>query len=217
MIKILIADDHAVVRQGLKRIFADHPDLQVAGEAENGHEVLEQIRQTEWDIVLLDMAMPGRNGLELIKQVKTERPRLPILVFSMNQASQYAVRTLKIGASGYLTKDSPPAELVAAIRKVAQGGRYVPPNVAEKLAEQVLAAHEGLPHERLSDREYQIFELLVSGKGISLIAATLCLSIKTVSTHKIHILEKMDMSNTAELIRYAIRHRLASACADEDC
>lgn len=215
MIKILIADDHAVVRQGVKRILADHPDLQVAGEAENGHEVLERIRQTDWDIVLLDMSMPGRNGLELIKQIKTERSRLPILVFSMNQASQYAVRTLKAGASGYLTKDSPPAELAGAIRKVAQGGRYVTPEVAEKLAEQVLAAHQGLPHERLSDREYQIFELLVAGMNVSQIAATLSLSIKTVSTHKAHILEKMDMDNTTELIRYAIRHRLAGACADE--
>jgi len=216
MIKILVADDHAVVRQGLKRIFADHPDFEVAGEAGNGQEVLERIRQMHWDIVLLDMSMPGRSGLELIKQVKAERPKLPILVFSMHQASQYAVRTLKAGASGYLTKDGSPAELAAAIRKVAQGGRYVTPSVADKLAEQVLAPHEGLPHERLSDREYQIFELLVCGMGVSQIATKLCLSIKTVSTHKTHILEKMDMCSTTELVLYAIRHRLADVCTNEE-
>ncbi|NOT86107.1 MAG: response regulator transcription factor [Methylococcaceae bacterium] len=208
MIRILIADDHTVVRQGIKEILADYADMAVTGEAATGIEVMQRIREQMFDILILDMSMPGRCGIELIKQIKTEKPTLPILIFSMHEELQYAVRSLKAGASGYLIKNSEPNDLAAAIHKLMAGGHYFSPAVAEKLAEDALAPKPGLPHERLTDREFQIFESLVKGKTVTAIAGDLCLSVKTVSTHHHNILEKMGIANRAELVRYALEYKL---------
>jgi DNA-binding NarL/FixJ family response regulator len=207
-IRIVIADDHAIVRDGLKRIFEGQPDLAVVGEARDGHEALAAARSDSLDVLLLDMSMPGRAGIELIKQIKAERPALPVLVLSMHDEEQYAVRAIRAGAAGYLTKDSATTQLVAAIRKVAGGGLYITPGVAEQLAQGLKAVPDDLPHKRLSDREYEVFMRLVAGESVSGIAERLHLSVKTVSTHKTHILEKMRMGSVAELVRYAVAHRL---------
>ena len=208
MIRIVIADDHTIVREGLKQVLSAAADLSVVGEAQNGHEVLERVRELDFEVLLLDMSMPGRSGIELIKQVRGEKPKLRILVLSMHQEQQYAVRAIRAGAAGYLTKDSASAQLVSAIRKVATGGAFITDAVAQQLALGAMPQVEGLPHQALSDREFQVFRELVSGKAVSDIAAELNLSVKTVSTHKARIMEKMSMSNPAELIRYAIHHRL---------
>ncbi|MBY0575104.1 MAG: response regulator transcription factor [Gallionellaceae bacterium] len=208
MIKILIADDHAIVRSGLKQLLSGESDFTVAGEAANGLEALKQIREQPLDVVLMDMSMPGRSGIELIKQVKAEKPKLAILVLSMHKEEQYAVRALKAGALGYLTKESAPDQLVAAIRKVAGGGVFISSGVAERLALELGGNHDAAPHTLLSDREYQIFRMIVSGATISNIAGELSLSVKTVSTHKTRLLQKMKMTSSAELIHYAIRHQL---------
>lgn len=209
MIEILLADDHAIVRDGLRQIIADTDDLTVAGEAVNGNEVLARVRERNWDVLLLDISMPGKNGLELIKQIKIERPKMPILILSMHDEEQYALRALRAGAAGYLTKDSDARQLLAVIRKIAGGGVYLSPAMAERMARELMPASEAPPHTLLSDREYQVFELIVRGDSLTSIAERLCLSIKTVSTHKSKLLQKMNMSNQAELIRYAIRHGLA--------
>jgi len=209
MIKVLVADDHTIIRDGLRQILADTPDLVVAGEAANGNEVLEQVRDGDWDVLVLDVSMPGRSGLDLIKQIRKERPRLPILVFSMHQEEQYAARALRAGASGYLTKEADGTQLVEVIRKVANGGVFLSSHMAERMARELISGYEGAPHTALSDREYQVFRKIVAGTMISDIADELCLSVKTVSTHKTRILLKMQMSTTAELIRYAIENRLA--------
>jgi DNA-binding NarL/FixJ family response regulator len=209
MIRVVIADDHTILREGLKQLLQAAPDLEVVGEAADGHEVVRAVRDVEFDVLLLDMSMPGRSGIELIKQVHAEKPKLRILVLSMHAERQYAVRAVKAGASGYLTKDSASMQLVAAIRKVAGGGAFISAEVAEELARSAMPHAEGLPHAALSDREYQVFQLLVAGKSVSDIAAELILSVKTVSTHKAHVFEKMGLANQAELIHYAIRHRLA--------
>lgn len=208
MIRILIADDHAIVRSGLKQLLSGESDFTVAGEAANGLEALKQIREQPLDVVLMDMSMPGRSGIELIKQVKAEKPKLAILVLSMHKEEQYAVRALKAGALGYLTKESAPGQLVAAIRKVAGGGVFISSGVAERLALELGGNHDAAPHTLLSDREYQIFRMIVSGATISNIAGELSLSVKTVSTHKTRLLQKMKMTSSAELIHYAIRHQL---------
>ena len=208
MIRILVADDHAVVREGVKRIVADTSDLVVAGEASQGHEVLSQVAAWTYDVVLLDISMPGRSGLEVLQQLKREYPALSVLVFSMHPENQYALRAFKAGASGYLTKDSIPEELVAAIRKIVRGGRYVSPSLAEYLVVEVTTGSDKPLHASLSDREYQVLGLLASGKTVTEIANGLSLSVKTVSTHRSRILEKMHMKTNAELIHYAIRHRL---------
>lgn len=208
MIRVLLADDHAMVRTGLKEILAGTGDITVAGEAANGHEVVASIRAQDYDVVVLDMSMPGRGGIELIKQVKSEKPRLRILVLSMHSEQQYAVRALKAGASGYLTKDSAAEQLVAAIRRIAGGGAYVSPETAERLALDLNPAHEAPPHTLLSDREYQVFEMIATGKSLTAIADRLKLSVKTVSTHKTRIMQKMGADNQTDLIRYAIRHKL---------
>ena len=208
MIRIVVADDHTIVREGLKQVLAAASDFQIVGEAQTGHEVIERVRGLEFDVLLLDMSMPGKSGIELIKQVRGEKPRLRILVLSMHQERQYAVRAIKAGASGYLTKDSAAVQLVAAIRKVAAGGAFITEAVAEQLALGTRSQTEGLPHEALSDREFQVFRLLASGEAVSRIAEALSLSVKTVSTHKARIMQKMSMSNPAELVRYALRHRL---------
>jgi len=208
MIRIVVADDHTIVREGLKQVLAAASDFQIVGEAQSGYEVLERVRGLEFDVLLLDMSMPGKSGIELIKQVHGEKPKLRILVLSMHQEQQYAVRAIKAGASGYLTKDGAAVQLVAAIRKVAAGGAFITEAVAEQLALGAMPQTEGLPHGALSDREFHVFQLLVSGKAVSEIAEELTLSVKTVSTHKAHIMQKMNMSNPAELIRYAMKHRL---------
>lgn len=214
MIRILIADDHAIVRSGLKQLLSGEGDFIVAGEAANGLEVLKQIHEQPFDVVLMDMSMPGRSGIELIKQVKGEKPKLAILVLSMHKEEQYAVRALKAGALGYLTKESAPDQLVAAIRKVAGGGVFISSGVAERLALELGGNHDAAPHTLLSDREYQIFRMIVSGTPIGGIADDLSLSVKTVSTHKTRILQKMKMTSGAELIHYAIRHQLIDSPGD---
>ena len=208
MIRVLLADDHAVVRAGLREILSGTGDISVAGEATNGHEVLERIRAADYDVAVLDMSMPGRSGIELIKQVKSERPKLRILVLTMHSEEQYAVRALRAGASGYLTKDSAAEQLVAAIRRIAAGGAYVSAETAEQLARDAVPRTDAAPHTLLSDREFQVFRMIADGKSIGEIARQLSLSVKTVSTHKTRILEKMNLSSPAELVRYALEHKL---------
>ena len=214
MIRVLVADDHTIVREGLKQILSRSGDLAVAGEATNGNDVLKLVREQEWDVLVTDMSMPGRNGIELIKLVKAARPQLPVLVLSMYGEDQYAVRAIRAGASGYLNKESASDQLVAAIRKIAGGGIHVSAAVAEALFHNVRGGDTGAPHEQLSDREFQVLKLIAGGQSVADIAATLSLSPKTVSTHKTRILDKMHMSNQAELIRYAIEHRLVDAAPD---
>lgn len=208
-IRIVLADDHAIVREGLKRLAADVPDFEVAGEAADGTEVMRVVREVDFDVLVLDLSMPGRSGMELIKLVKAEKPRLRILVLSMHQEMQYAVRAIKSGASGYLTKESASAQLQQAIRKIAAGGAYISSEVAEQLALGAMPGSEGLPHESLSDREFEVFRMLVAGDAVSDIAARLNLSVKTVSTHKANLMQKLGLSNPTELVRYALKHGLA--------
>lgn len=208
MIRIFIADDHAVVREGLKRIIAETPDLTVACEAVSGPDLLNKMRDNSWDLLLLDISMPGGNGLELLRQVRVDFPRLPVLVLSMHPEEHYAVRALRAGASGYLTKESAPDQLVSAIRKVSRGGKYVSPSLAEKLVVELDADSERPPHEVLSDREFQVLCLIASGKTVKQVSDDLALSVKTISTYRTRILEKMKMSSNAELTHYAIRNHL---------
>jgi DNA-binding NarL/FixJ family response regulator len=214
MISILIADDHAIVRDGLKEILARSGDLTAGGEARNGQEVLRLVREAQWDLLLMDMSMPGRSGIDLIKQVKAEQPKLPILVLSMHQEHEYAVRAIRAGASGYLNKDSAADLLVAAIRKIVAGGVFLSESAAELLARETLHGDDAPPHTQLSSREFQIFGMIVQGKTVTDIAAELSLSVKTVSTHKMRVLEKMNFTNQAELVRYALTHRLFDAPND---
>ena len=208
MIEILIADDHRIVREGLKQILSEDIGLVVAGEAASGVEVIKKVRERNWDLLILDMSMPGKNGIDLIKQIKQEKPRLPILVLSMHKEKLYGVRSIKAGASGYLTKNSASSKLIIAVKKLAAGGVYISQTIAERMATDFNSAVDMLPHMRLTDRENQIFHLTVLGHSTGEIAADLSLSIKTVSTHKTNILEKMNMSNTVQLVYYAIRHKL---------
>lgn len=214
MIRILIADDHAIVRSGLRQLLAEQGDFTVAGEAANGLEMLRQLREQLFDVALMDMSMPGRSGTELVRLAKAEKPKVAILVLSMHKEEQYAVRALKAGASGYLTKESAPDQLVAAIRKVAAGGMFISPGVAERLALELGSNHDAVPHTLLSDREYQIFRMIVAGISVGGIADELSLSVKTVSTHKTRILQKMKMASSAELIHYAIRYQLVELPGD---
>jgi DNA-binding NarL/FixJ family response regulator len=208
MIKILIADDHPIVRRGLHQILAEQPDMAVLGEAQNAQELLELARRADWDVVVLDISMPDRGGLEALKELKALRPGAAVLVLSIHPEDQYAGRALKAGAAGYLTKDSAPEELVKAIRKVLAGGKYVSPSFAEMLALRLDAGLAKPLHEALSDREYQVLCLIASGKTVSQIAAELALSVKTVSTYRGRILEKMNMQSNAELTRYTIQNGL---------
>jgi len=208
MLRILIADDHPIVRQGLRQIIAEIPDMVVADEASNGDEVLSKARASHYDVVLLDISMPGIHGLDVMRQLKNERPRLPVLILSIHPEEQYAVRALRSGASGYLTKESAPDELITAIRKVSMGGKYVSSSLAERLAYELESIDEQLPHNTLSDREYQIMLFIASGKTVTEIADELSLSIKTISTYRSRILEKMKMKNNAELTYYAIKNHL---------
>jgi DNA-binding NarL/FixJ family response regulator len=216
MIRVLLADDHTIVRAGLKEILADTGDVTVEGEAGTGQEVLARIREQDFDVLVLDMSMPGRSGVELIKLIKKEQPKLRILILSMHSETQYAVRALKAGASGYLTKDGAADQLVAAIRRIAAGGAFVSPEVAERLALDFGRPADAPPHTLLSDREYQVFQAIVSGKSLTAIAGELTVSVKTVSTHKTRIMEKMGISNQVDLVRYAIRHKLVDDDTESD-
>lgn len=209
MIRIVLADDHAIVREGLKRIVGEAQGFQVVGEAADGTEVMRTVRELDFDVLVLDLSMPGRSGMELIKLVKSEKPKLKVLVLSMHQETQYAVRAIKSGASGYLTKETAPAQLEQAIRKIAGGGAYISAEVAEQLALGAMPGGETLPHETLSDREFQVFRALVAGDAVSDIAAKLNLSVKTVSTHKANLMQKLGLANQTELVRYALKHGLA--------
>jgi len=208
MLKVLIADDHPVVREGLKQIVTETQDMVVAGEANNGQEVLNKIREGDYDVIVLDITMPGRNGMDVLRQLRSERPRLPVLILSIHSEEQYALRALRAGASGYLTKESAPDELVVAIRKVSWGGKYISSSLAEKLAFKLEIGREEAPHETLSDREYQVMCMIASGKTVKEIAQELSLSEKTISTYRSRILEKMKMKNNAELTYYAIKNQL---------
>ena len=208
MIRILIADDHTLMRDGLKQILATAGDMIVAGEASDSFQTLDSVRSGELDLLLLDMSMPGRSGVELIKQIRAAKPQLPILVLSMHKESEYAVRTIRAGAAGYLCKDSASQQLIKAIREVAAGGRFISPEVAADLAFGLILRDDRPLHALLSDREFLIFSKLAVGDGISEIAQELNLSAKTVSTYKTRLLQKMRMSSVADLIRYGLEHNL---------
>lgn len=207
-LQLLIADDHAIIRDGLRKIIADTPDLEVAGEASQGNAALEMVRSRPWDMVILDLSMPGRSGVELIKLIRADCPKLPILIFSMHPEEQYAVRAIRAGASGYLSKESNSELLLPAIRKVAAGGVYISPKVAELMAADFSKRADSPSHTQLTDREYEVFSRIVRGDKLTDIAEALSLSIKTVSTHKSHILMKLQLESNADLYRYAMEHKL---------
>ena len=210
MIRILIADDHAVVRRGLKHIVSEQPDMTVDGEAENARQVLDLVRTDKWDVIVLDINMPGRSGLEVLKELRREHPKLPVLVLSVHPEDQYGVRVLKAGAAGYLTKDSASDELVRAIRKVHRGGKYVSASLAEVLAFELETETDRPRHKSLSDREYQVMTMIASGKTVGEIGKELSLSVKTISTYRARVLGKMKMRTNAELTHYAIKNQLLS-------
>jgi DNA-binding NarL/FixJ family response regulator len=203
MIRIVIADDHTIMREGLKRILDGAIDIDIVGEAIDGFEVLAQVRQGGFDL-----SMPGRSGVDLIRQIRSEAPKLAILILTMHEEEQYAVRAIRAGAQGYLTKESAGSQLVGAIRKVATGRPYISNEVAEQLALNIMAPNEQLLHKQLSDREFEVFSMLVGGKSITEIANNLHLSVKTVSTHKTRIMQKMGMNSLSEMVQYAVAHRL---------
>jgi DNA-binding NarL/FixJ family response regulator len=209
MIRIVLADDHAIVRAGLRHILSLVSDFEVVGEASDGHEALRLARELAFDLLVLDLSMPGRSGMELIKLVRAERPKVRILVLSMHQETQYAVRAIKSGASGYLTKESAPGELEQALRKIAAGGAYVTAEVAQQLALGAMPGTDAPPHDTLSTREFEVFQRLVAGDSVTVIAQQLHLSVKTVSTHKANLMHKLGLASPADLVRYAIRHGLA--------
>ncbi|TAK64977.1 MAG: response regulator transcription factor [Bacteroidetes bacterium] len=209
MVRILIVDDHTIVREGIKYVLKNYPDIYIAGEASNGQEALQKITSEEYDVIVLDISLPGKSGLDVLKDIKRTKPKLPVVILSMHPEDQFGVRLLQAGASGYITKDRPPDEFVTAIRKACSGGKYLSPTLAEKLAFHLETDASKPPHERLSDREYQIMRMLALGKTITQIAAELSLSVKTVSTHRTHILTKMVMETNSELVQYAKAHNLA--------
>ena len=208
MLRILIVDDHAVVRRGLRQILTEELSISDLGEAQDAEEALKLIWKHVWDLVILDINLPGRSGLEALTEIKQQRPELPVLILSVHPEDQLAVRILKSGASGYLTKDSAPEELAQAARKVLDGGRYVSANLAERLVVELQASADKQPHETLSDREYQVLCLIAVGKTVTEIASDLTLSVRTISTYHTRLLEKMRMNTNAELIAYAVRNHL---------
>lgn len=208
MIKILIADDHAIVRKGLVQILADSPDAVVVDEASDGVETLAKVDDGDFDLILLDISMPGRGGLDVLKELKSRKPGLPVLILSMHPEDQYAVRALRSGASGYLTKGSASDELLQAINKVLSGGKYISSSLAEKLADVLDNNAEKAPHENLSNREYQVMRMIGAGKTVTEIAAELSLSVKTISTFRVRILHKMKMKNNSELTHYVIQNNM---------
>lgn len=208
MIRVLIADDHAVVREGLRQIITKQADMVVADEAATGADVLNKVGEASYDVVLLDLSMPGRSGLEILGDIKRVHPETRVLILSVHAENLYAVRALKAGASGYLSKESAPEQLVEAIRKVSGGGKYITPSLAERLANELETDFDKPPHEKLSDREYQVLCMLASGKTVKEIADELSLSVPSISTYRARVLEKMNMKNNAELAHYAIRSGL---------
>ena len=208
MIKILIADDHTIVREGLKQIVSNAPGLLVTGEAASGKETLDRARKDDFDVILLDIAMPEKDGLAILKQLKQEKQDVPVLMLSMYPEEQYAVRSLKMGAAGYLTKITAADELIKAIKKVSTGKKYISNTLAEKLAHYLDTDMEKLPHESLSDREFQVMRLIASGKTVKKIADELSLSVNTISTYRVRVLKKMKMMTNSELTHYAIKHQL---------
>ena len=207
-IRVFIADDHAIVREGLKQILAEMPDIIVAGEAENGLDAIKLFRKAKCSVMLLDISMPDRSGIDVLKQVKKENPEIAVLMLSMHREDQYAIRSLKAGAAGYLTKQSAPRELVTAIRQVATGQKYVSAALAQELASSIGDDHETALHDTLSDREYQTLTMIASGKTVSTIAEELSLSVKTISEYRARLLVKMKLKNSAELTHYAIKNQL---------
>jgi DNA-binding NarL/FixJ family response regulator len=208
MMRVLIADDHAIVRKGLRQIAEESGKISV-DEAANGQEALDKLRQDRWDALVLDISMPGRHGLDVLQAVRDLQPQLPVLILSMHPEEQYAMRVLKAGASGYMNKDTAPGELVQAIQKIVNGGKYISTTLAEKLAYEISGDSDKLPHEKLSDREYRVLVMIGAGKSVSQIASELSLSVKTVSTYRSRLLEKMNLHNNADLIRYVIDHNLS--------
>lgn len=208
MIRALIADDHAVVRRGLRQLFEESGDIVVEGEATNGREVLDRIDERPWDVVLLDINLPDRSGLDVLTDVRGRKPDLPVLLLTMYAEEQFAVRAMRAGAAGYITKETGSDELIQAVRKVANRGRYVSPELAERLAHWVDRGSEKPPHETLSSREFQVFLMLASGKTVGQAAEDLCLSVKTVSTYRTRVLEKMNLRTNADLTLYAVRNSL---------
>jgi DNA-binding NarL/FixJ family response regulator len=208
VIKVLVADDHAIVRRGIRQILTETPDITVGGEAGTAEEVRRLVREQRWDVVVLDISLPGGSGMDLLAELRRERPDLRVLILTVYSEEQYAIRAIRAGAAGFLTKESAPDKLIEAVRKVAGGGRYVSTELAETLASVFAGDAAGAPHERLSDREFEILKMLASGKTVSEVAHELSLSVKTVSTHRTRLLKKMAMRTNAELTHYALRNRL---------
>lgn len=208
MIRVVIADDHALMREGLKHILSKAEDVEVVAEASDGFEVMALVRKQAFDVLVMDLSMPGRSGMDLIKQIKEEAPKLAVLVLTMHDEDQYAARAIRSGAHGYMTKESAGTELVTAIRKVHAGRPYISMEVAEQLAMDAMPTRQDQPHKSLSNREFEVFNYLVTGKSVTDIAELLHLSVKTVSTHKANILQKMDTPSLAELVQYAMAHGL---------
>lgn len=208
MVRVIIADDHKMFRDGLKQILKEDPDIIVVDEAGNGQEALDKIYKSDFDILLLDISMPGLSGLDVLRQLKAQKSKISILILSMYPEEQYALRAIKSGASGYITKSSASDELIHAIKKISEGGTYISSSIAERLLFSIKDSSEALPHQKLSDREFQILKLIASGKTITQVADELYLSVKTISTYRSRILEKMDMKSNAELIHYALKHNL---------
>ncbi len=208
MIRVMITDDHAIVRQGLKQILGETGDISVTGEAETGFQAIKIVRQCDFDVMLLDISLPDRNGIEVLKQVRKERPSLAVVMLSMHNENEFAIRALKAGAAGYLNKQSAPAQLVTAIRQVAAGHKFITPALAEQLANAITTGTDQPLHAMLSDREYQTLCMIAAGKGLAEISEEMCLSPKTVSVYRARLMEKLKLSNNSELIRYAIKHNL---------
>ncbi len=208
MIRVVLADDHALMREGLKYILSKAEDIQVAGEATDGFDVLAQVRKGGFDVLVMDLSMPGRSGMDLIKQIKQEAPDIALLVLTMHDEDQYAARAIRLGAHGYITKESAGTDLVNAIRKVRSGRPYISMEVAEQLAMDAMPTRDDMPHKSLTNREFEVFNMLVTGKSVTDIAEVLHLSVKTVSTHKAHILEKLGTPSLAELVQYAVAQGL---------
>jgi DNA-binding NarL/FixJ family response regulator len=215
VVNLLLVDDHRLVREGLRRVLESCDDIRVAGEAESGHEALDVARRERLDMVVTDLTMPGLSGIDLVRRFKSEFPSLPLLVLTMHAEEQYALRAFRAGANGYMTKDCAADQLVGAVRKVAAGGAYVSPSLAERLAIELNGLREAPVHTLLSDREFEVFRLIVAGKRLTEIADMLHLSVKTVSTHKTRVLEKMHLDNTAGLIKYGLTHKLFDDDAPE--
>jgi DNA-binding NarL/FixJ family response regulator len=210
VIEVLVAGDHAIVRRGLRQILAETEDIVVGGEAATASEVMRLVQERHWGVIVLDISLPGGSGIDVLREIRRERPEARVLILTVHPEEQYAVRAIKAGAAGFLNKEAAPERLVEAVRRIAAGGRYVSAALAETLASMLAGESGATPHERLSDREFEVFKLLASGKTVSEVAAALSLSVKTVSTHRTHILQKLQLRNNAELMRYALKAGVVS-------